>query len=105
MKPNSDRCVEISTRSSVQEMIAPGTYAILAPLIGGFLVGPRFLLGMLAGAVVYALVIANMTSVLANANVLYARHVDELAAVTQVLDDRDLPEGLRQRVRLEFEYV
>jgi len=51
VKPNSDRCVEISTRSSVQEMIAPGTYAILAPLIGGFLVGPRFLLGMLAGAV------------------------------------------------------
>ena len=60
---------------------------------------------MLAGAVVYALVIANMTSVLANANVLYARHVDELAAVTQVLDDRDLPEGLRQRIKLEFEYV
>ena len=60
---------------------------------------------MLAGALVYALVIANMTSVLANANVLYVRHVDELTAVTQVLDDRDLPEGLRQRVRLEFEYV
>ena len=53
---------------------------------------------MLAGAVVYALVIANMTSVLANANVLYARHVDELAAVTQVIDDRDLP-GLRQRIK------
>merc|ERR1719161_2746032 len=29
-------------------MIAPGTYAVLAPLIGGFLVGPTFLMGMLA---------------------------------------------------------
>merc|ERR1712216_837319 len=46
--PDSDRCVTISTRSSVREMIAPGTYAILAPLIGGFLVGPRFLMCMLA---------------------------------------------------------
>jgi len=49
--PDSDKCVEISTRSSVREMIAPGTYAVLAPLIGGFLVGPKFLMGMLAGAI------------------------------------------------------
>merc|ERR1719174_1396286 len=49
--PDSDKCVRISTESSVREMIAPGAYAILAPLIGGFLVGPRFLMGMLAGAI------------------------------------------------------
>ena len=49
--PDSNKCVEISTRSSVREMVAPGAYAILAPLFVGFLVGPRFLLGMLAGAV------------------------------------------------------
>jgi len=49
--PDSDKCVSISTQSSVREMIAPGAYAILAPLIGGFLVGPRFLIGMLAGAI------------------------------------------------------
>jgi len=48
--PDSDRCVLISTKSAIREMIAPGTYAILAPLIGGFLVGPRFLVGMLAGS-------------------------------------------------------
>uniref|UniRef100_A0A7S0JBU6 H(+)-exporting diphosphatase n=1 Tax=Calcidiscus leptoporus TaxID=127549 RepID=A0A7S0JBU6_9EUKA len=51
VKPDSDKCVEISTRSSVQEMIAPGAYAVLAPLVGGFLVGPRFLMGMLAGSI------------------------------------------------------
>merc|ERR1719253_2471050 len=49
--PNSDKCVQISTRSSVREMIAPGAYAILTPLIIGFLVGPRCLMGMLTGAI------------------------------------------------------
>merc|ERR1719443_2444055 len=58
--PNSDRCVEISTLSSVREMIAPGSYAVLAPLIGGFLVGPRFLVGMLAGAVASGCMLAIM---------------------------------------------
>jgi len=58
--PDSDRCVTISTRSSVREMIAPGTYAVLAPLIGGFLVGPRFLMGLLAGAIASGCMLAIM---------------------------------------------
>jgi len=58
--PNSDRCVQISTLSSVREMIAPGAYAVLAPLVGGFLVGPRFLVGMLAGAVASGCMLAIM---------------------------------------------
>merc|ERR1712139_134463 len=49
--PNSDKCVEISTRSSVREMIAPGLYAILIPLMVGFTIGPRCLMGVLAGAI------------------------------------------------------
>jgi len=58
--PDSDKCVMISTKSSVREMIAPGTYAVLAPLIGGFLVGPRFLMGMLAGAIASGCMLALM---------------------------------------------
>merc|ERR1719201_3128088 len=49
--PDSDRCVAISTRSSVTEMIAPGAYAILSPMIIGFMIGPRCLMGLLAGAI------------------------------------------------------
>jgi len=41
VEPDSDRCVMISTRSSVKEMIAPGMYAVLTPLIAGFMVGGR----------------------------------------------------------------
>merc|ERR1711939_1204254 len=49
--PDSDKCVEIPTRSSVREMVAPGLYAILIPLIIGFTIGPRCLMGVLAGAI------------------------------------------------------
>merc|ERR1719269_412537 len=49
--PDSDRCVAISTRSSVREMIAPGLYAILIPLMVGFTIGTRCLMGVLAGAI------------------------------------------------------
>lgn len=38
VEPDSDRCVAISTKSSVVEMIAPGAYAILAPIFIGFFV-------------------------------------------------------------------
>ena len=37
--PESDKCHATSTRSSVREMVAPGGYAILAPLFVGFMVG------------------------------------------------------------------
>merc|ERR1719399_316687 len=60
--PESDRCVAISTRSSVREMIAPGGYAILAPLFVGFLVGPRCLMGAIAGAIASGCMMAIMMS-------------------------------------------
>merc|ERR1719243_336774 len=41
----------ISTRSSVKEMVGPGAYAVLTPLCVGFSVGPKCLMGLLAGAI------------------------------------------------------
>merc|ERR1712151_957596 len=58
VEPDSDRCVMISTRSSVKEMIAPGVYAVLTPLIAGFLVGPRAVMGVLAGCIGSAAMLA-----------------------------------------------
>merc|ERR1719382_1076230 len=52
----------ISTRSSVKEMIAPGVYAVFTPLIAGFLVGPRMLMGLLAGCIGSAAMLAIMMS-------------------------------------------
>merc|ERR1712232_1370340 len=62
VEPDSDRCVQISTRSSVKEMIAPGCYAIIAPIFIGFLAGPRCLMGVLGGAVVSGAMLAIMMS-------------------------------------------
>jgi len=62
VKPDSNRCVMISTRSSVREMIAPGSYAILAPMLIGFLVGPKCLMGCLAGALVTGCMMAILMS-------------------------------------------
>jgi len=62
VEPDSDRCVAISTASSVKEMLAPGAYAMLAPLFVGFTVGPKCLMGMLAGSIVSGAMIAIMMS-------------------------------------------
>mmetsp|Transcript_9402 Transcript_9402/g.15176 ORF Transcript_9402/g.15176 Transcript_9402/m.15176 type:complete len:864 (-) Transcript_9402:154-2745(-) len=58
--PDTDTCVMISTRSSVKEMIAPGVFAVLTPLVAGFLVGPRCLMGLLAGCIGSAAMMAVM---------------------------------------------
>ena len=57
---DSDRCVAISTQSSVEEMILPGLYAILSPIIIGFLIGPKCLTGLLGGAIASGMMLAIM---------------------------------------------
>eukprot|EP00520_Triparma_pacifica_P009543 CAMPEP_0118652472 /NCGR_PEP_ID=MMETSP0785-20121206/11337_1 /TAXON_ID=91992 /ORGANISM="Bolidomonas pacifica, Strain CCMP 1866" /LENGTH=742 /DNA_ID=CAMNT_0006544993 /DNA_START=71 /DNA_END=2299 /DNA_ORIENTATION=+ len=59
---DSDRCVAISTQSSVEEMILPGLWAVLSPLTIGFLVGPKCLVGMLGGAIASGMMMAIMMS-------------------------------------------
>merc|ERR1712032_225698 len=62
VEPDSDKCVTISTRSSVKEMLAPGAYAVLAPIFVGFFIGPVCLMGLLAGAIVSGAMLAIMMS-------------------------------------------
>merc|ERR1719437_35369 len=50
----------ISTQSSVKEMLAPGLYAVFTPLIAGFMVGPRCVMGLLAGCIGSAAMMAVM---------------------------------------------
>jgi len=44
-----DKCVDISTKASIKEMVAPGLLAIIVPVIVGFVGGPEMLGGLLAG--------------------------------------------------------
>ncbi len=45
------RCVDISTRTALKEMIFPGALAILVPIAVGLFLGPEALLGLLIGAI------------------------------------------------------
>jgi len=53
-------CIAVATRFSLGEMILPGLYALLCPLIVGFLVGPKALSGMLAGSICSGSMLATM---------------------------------------------
>jgi len=49
-KPDSARCISISTDAALREMVAPGVLAVLTPVIVGFVLGKEALGGTLDGA-------------------------------------------------------
>jgi K(+)-stimulated pyrophosphate-energized sodium pump len=49
-KPDYARCVDISTKAALKEMIIPGILAVASPLLIGFILGSEALGGLLAGA-------------------------------------------------------
>lgn len=57
-RPDYGKCVDISTRASIREMIAPGLLVILTPLIVGFLFGVQMLAGVLIGSLVVGVMLA-----------------------------------------------
>ncbi len=59
-KPDSARCVAISTTAALREMIVPGIIAVLSPVVVGWLLGPESLGGMLAGATLSGVLLALM---------------------------------------------
>jgi len=51
-KPEYDKCVAISTKASIREMMMPGAIALITPILVGFTFGPEVLGGLLAGVTV-----------------------------------------------------
>jgi K(+)-stimulated pyrophosphate-energized sodium pump len=56
--PDSARCVDISTRAALREMIIPGVAAVLVPVATGYFLGVEALGGLLAGATVTGVMMA-----------------------------------------------
>lgn len=52
------KCVEISTKAALREMLAPGLLAIIVPVFVGFVFGPETLGGLLAGVTVSGVMLA-----------------------------------------------
>lgn len=58
VKPDVEKCIDISTKAALTEMIIPGVLAVLAPVVVGFVIGAEALGGMLAGATVTGVLLA-----------------------------------------------
>ena len=58
--PDYEKCVDISTKAALRQMILPGILAIMAPIAIGFLLGKGALAGLLVGAMVTGVPIAIM---------------------------------------------
>ena len=58
VKPDSKKCVDISTQAALREMVGPGVVAIAAPVIVGFALGWDALGGLLAGSLVTGVLMA-----------------------------------------------
>lgn len=61
-KPEPEKCIDISARAALREMILPGVLAVSAPVLVGFLIGKEALGGMLAGATLAGVLLALMMS-------------------------------------------
>jgi K(+)-stimulated pyrophosphate-energized sodium pump len=57
-RPDYARCVDISTKAAIREMLLPGLFAVGGPLLVGFLLGAKALAGFLAGATAAGVLLA-----------------------------------------------
>ncbi|MEC8424466.1 MAG: sodium-translocating pyrophosphatase [Myxococcota bacterium] len=57
-KPDTARCVDISTSAAIKKMVVPGGMAVVTPVVFGFGFGPEALGGVLAGVTVAGVLMA-----------------------------------------------
>ncbi|MGB1678637.1 MAG: sodium-translocating pyrophosphatase [Poseidonia sp.] len=58
VKPDSQTCVDISTKAALREMVGPGVVAVVAPVLVGYVLGYDALGGLLAGSLVSGVLLA-----------------------------------------------
>lgn len=57
-KPDYARCVDISTKSALRELLVPGLIAVFSPLVVGLIFGVEALAGLLAGTIASGFLLA-----------------------------------------------
>lgn len=58
MTPDYNRCIDISTKASLREMIVPGIIVLISPTAAGFILGSAGLGGLLIGGLVSVVMLA-----------------------------------------------
>lgn len=61
-RPDYKLCIEISSAGALKEMKTPALISVLAPLLGGFVLGPQFVGGLLIGTTLSAILLALFTA-------------------------------------------
>ena len=56
--PDYNKCIDISTKASLKEMILPGVVAVASPVLTGFILGAEGLGGLLIGGLVSSIMLA-----------------------------------------------
>lgn len=56
--PDYETCIAISSKGALKEMRKPALFAVLAPVVTGFFLGPLFVAGLLIGATLAAIMLA-----------------------------------------------
>jgi K(+)-stimulated pyrophosphate-energized sodium pump len=62
-QPEYEKCVAISTKASIREMMLPGAIALITPVLIGFIFGPEVLGGTLAGVTVSGVLMGMFQSI------------------------------------------
>ncbi len=57
-KPDTARCVDISTTAAIRQMVLPGLLAVITPVVVGFGMGAEALGGLLAGVTISGVLLA-----------------------------------------------
>lgn len=57
-EPDTKKCIEISTKAALREMVFPSLVAVISPCLVGFLLGPLALGGLLAGSLITGVTLA-----------------------------------------------
>lgn len=58
VEPDYEKCIQISTKAAIREMVLPGALTIITPCVLGFAFGPDVLGGYLAGVTVSGVLLA-----------------------------------------------
>jgi H+-translocating diphosphatase len=89
VEPDYQKCIAISTESSLREMIAPGALVIFSPIVCGLFFGPKGVAGLLAGAIVSGIQMAISASNTGGAWDNAKKYIEANKLAPDMLNERD----------------